>query len=177
MADERHEIYVQYYERVIRYLVRKYEFTPDESRDIAQDVFVSVFRHMEQKPIAAMWLFLKTAAHNRAVNEIRSRIIRRRTGSGSADVLPNLDDTVLHDFWTDEAPLSPEAEISRKEEWTRVRDAIEKLPDTLRPCVLLRLEGLSYDDVAAALRISTNAVRTRLRDAKKMLRNWLTGGQ
>ncbi|HYH09188.1 MAG TPA: RNA polymerase sigma factor [Thermoanaerobaculia bacterium] len=174
--DERHDVYMQYYERVVRYLVRKHDFTVEEARDLAQDVFLSVFRHMEQKPIVAMWLFLKTTAHNRAVNEVRSRIIRRRTDSGSADVLPNLDERLLHDFWTDEPPLSPEAEVSRKEEWTRVRDAIEKLPETYRRCVLLRLEGLSYDEIGVAMRISTHAVRTRLRDAKKLLRKWLSGG-
>ncbi|MDQ3279787.1 MAG: RNA polymerase sigma factor [Acidobacteriota bacterium] len=173
--DERHDIFEQYYDRVVAYLVRKFGFDSEEARDLAQDVFVSVFRHMEQqKPIGAMWLFLKTTAHNRAVNEIRSRSIRRRSESGSADALPNLDDVLLHDFWSDEPPASPESQVSRSQDWVRLRDAIEKLPDTYRQCVLLRLDELSYEEIGIAMHVSTDTVRTRLRDAKKLLRRWLT---
>ena len=167
--DPRHDLYVKYYERAVRYLVRKHQFTPEEARDLAQDVFVSVFRHMETKAIAAQWLFVKAIAHNRAVNEFRRRMTHRRTETGSADAMPNLADTLLHDFWTDEAPPSPETEISQKEQSARLRVAIEELPDSQRACVLLRLNGLSYEEIAVALHISADAVRTRLRDAKRLL--------
>ena len=176
MPDERHDIYVQYYPRVVAYLVHKHHFTPEEARDIAQDVFVSVFRHMKDKPITAMWLFLKTTAHNRAANEFRSREIHRRTASGSADAMPHLNDVLLRDFWTDDVPPSPETAASRNEESALLRDAILRLPAALRGCVLLRLDGLSYEEVAQAMRITENAVRTRLRDAKRTLSSWLRRG-
>lgn len=167
--DERHDLYLQYYERVVGYLVRKHQFPVDEARDLAQDVFIRVFRHMEKSPIAAAWLFLKATAHNVAVNEIRSRSIHRRTLIGSADALPKLAETVRHAFWTDEDPPSPETEAQQQEEATLLRDAIEALPATLRVCLLLRLDGLSYEEIAVALHITVDAVRTRLRDAKKLL--------
>ena len=168
-GDEGLDLYKEYYDRVVRYLMRRFGFTDEEARDLAQDVFLGVFRHMEHAPITAMWLFLKTSAHNRAVNEIRSRGIRRRTESGSVDARPDLPDILLRDFWTDEPPRSPESEASHNEEVARLRRAIEGLPALLRTCVLLRLEGYSYQEIAAALRTTVDAVRTRLRDAKKLL--------
>lgn len=176
MPTDARELVEQYYERVVRYLVRKHQFNVEEARDLAQDVFVSVFRHMEQKPIAAPWLFLKTAAHHRAVNEIRSRSIHRKTESGSADAIPRLTEMVLHDFWNDQTPPSPEAMAAWSQQSARLRDEIEKLPATLRPCLLLWLEGLSYEEIAVALRLTVDAVRTRLRDAKKLLANRLRPG-
>jgi len=167
--DERHDLYVQYYDRVVGYLVREFHFSDEEARDIAQDAFLSVFVHMRQKAIAAPWLFIKTTAHNRAVNVIRSRIRHRRTDAGSSDAMPHISELFLHDFWTNQPPPSPETEAGRSEEAALLRDRIEHLPETFRPCVLLRMDGLSYDEIARALGITPNAVKTRLRDAKKRL--------
>jgi RNA polymerase sigma factor (sigma-70 family) len=176
MPPNAHELYEQYYERVVRYLARKHQFTLDEARDLAQDVFVSVLRHMEQKPIAAPWLFLKTAAHNRAVNEIRARGIHRKTQSGSADAIPRLTEMLLHDFWNADTPPSPEALTLVNERSVHLRDEIEKLSPAQRPCLLLWLEGLSYEEIAVALHVSVDAVRTRLRDARKLLSSRLRPG-
>lgn len=167
--DERHDLYVQYYDRVVGYLVRKLHFSDEEARDIAQDAFLRVFVHMTQNAIAAPWLFIKTTAHNLGVNVVRSTITHRRTNAGSSDALPHLSDLFLHDFWTDQPPSSPENEAGRSEQATLLREKIERLPETLRSCVLLRMDGLSYDEIARALEITPNAVKTRLRDAKKRL--------
>jgi len=176
MPPDARELYEQYYERVVRYLVRKHQFTPDEARDLAQDVFVRVFKSMEKTPIAAPWLFLKTAAHNRAVNEIRSRGIRRRTESGSADAIPGLHEVLLKDFWTAETPPSPEIQAMLHERSAQLHEEIDNLPASLQPCLRLWLEGLAYEEIAIALHLSVDAVRTRLRDAKKLLGERLRAG-
>ncbi|HEX7152298.1 MAG TPA: RNA polymerase sigma factor [Thermoanaerobaculia bacterium] len=176
MPTDRRALYEDYYPRVVGYLVKKFEFTVDEARDLAQDVFVSVFRHMEQKPIAAPWLFLKTAAHHRAVNEIRSRSIHRKTESGSSDAIPHLAEMLLHDFWNGETPPSPENLATLSEQAARLHDEIEQLPASLRPSLRLWLEGASYEEIGTALRLTVDAVRTRLRDARKLLVNRMRPG-
>jgi RNA polymerase sigma factor (sigma-70 family) len=167
--DARHVLYELYYERLVRYLVKCWHFTGEEARDLAQDVFVRVFRHMEHTTVTAMWPFLKTAAHHRAVNAIRSRIIHRKSEAGSLDAMPELSDTVLHDIWTDEAPPNPEAQAVEHEQRIQLREAIESLSLPLRTCMVLRMSGKSYEEIAKILKITTNAVKTRLRDAKKLL--------
>src|SRR5688572_9350487 len=133
MPTDRHNLYQEYYPRVVGYLVKKYHFTVDEARDLAQDVFVGVFRHMEQKPIAAPWLFIKTAAHHRAVNEIRSRSIHRKSAIGPPNALPRLTLMLLHDFWNVEAPPSPDVLAMLRQRAAQLHDEIENLPPSLRP--------------------------------------------
>ncbi len=176
MPTDARELYELYYDRVVRYLVRKFEFPVEEARDLAQDVFVGVLKHMQRKPIAAPWLFLKTAAHNRAVNEIRSRSTHRKTETGSADALPHLSDMLLRDFWNGEVPRSPEVLAAWAQQASRLHDEIANLPATLCPSLLLWLDGLSYEEIANALRLSVDAVRTRLRDAKKQVADRLRPG-
>lgn len=168
-ASEQLALYQQYYLRIVRYLIKKFNFTSTEAHDLAHEVFIRVFSRMDAPPIAP-WKYLKTAAHNHAVNEIRARDIERRTGGiGSADAIANLHDILLRDFWTDKIPPSPEELTSGHEQSKLLHIAIEELPPSLKQCVLLRLGDLSYEQIAAALQITTDAVRTRLRDAKRLL--------
>jgi len=170
MTDqEKHDLYVRYYERVVRYLTARYGLKAEEAREMAQDAFVSVFKRVKGKPIEDHWLFIRVTAHNRAANEFRSRELRRRTDGGSIDGRAGLSEVVVKDFWTNRAPDSPEEETSHREQMTLLRSAIEDLPESQRPCVLLRIDGLAYDEIATALKISLDAVKTRLRDAKKFL--------
>lgn len=175
-ADEQHELYEEYYGRVVAYLNAKFQFTLEEARDLAQDVFFRVFSRVQEVPNAP-WLFLKTAAHNRAVNEIRTRRLHRKTSGKSAEEIPDLQDRLLRDFFTDLAPASPETEAISSELQEKLCAEIENLPASLRSCVLLWLNALSYEQIAAALRITTDAVRTRLRDARQLLRTRMGGGR
>jgi RNA polymerase sigma factor (sigma-70 family) len=163
---EQVELY-EYYGRLVRYLVRAFNFKDEDARDIAQEVFLRVLVR-EEKPDNP-WIFLKTAAHNRAVNVIRGEVGHRRWRAGSVDSLPNLSETFLRDLWTNEPPPSPETIASGNEEAAKLSEAIQKLPEPLRQCLLLWMNGLSYSQIAGALRITVEAVRTRLRDAKRRL--------
>ena len=52
--------------------------------------------------------------------------------------------------------------------------AIESLPQGYRECVVLRdVEGLSYDEIADAMEITVEAVRSRLARARQQLRQRL----
>lgn len=162
---------VDLYDRIVRYFVGAWRFEPDEARDLAQDVFLSVLRHMKQKPesIEDAWRFLRTAAHHRAVNEFRSRGLRRSKELVSTDVIQRLAEVLLADAWTGDSPPTPADLATSNQQSHRLRDEIEKLSTSLRHPLLLWLEGHSYDAIANALRLSVDAVRTRLRDAKKLL--------
>ena len=57
----------------------------------------------------------------------------------------------------------------------RMRAAIGRLPDKLRETLTYRLaDGMSYDEIAAALGIPVGTVRSRLHDAVRRLREELT---
>ncbi|MBP7936036.1 MAG: RNA polymerase sigma factor [Phycisphaerae bacterium] len=77
---------------------------------------------------------------------------------------------------THEPPARPETESEDlSDELGRMRAAIARLPDKLRETLTYRLaDGMSYDEIAAALGIPVGTVRSRLHDAVRRLREQLT---
>lgn len=83
------------------------------------------------------------------------------------------DDTVARDV--DPRAIRPEAEDpernSRRQEIRAiVADGVKELPDGQREVLLLReVEGLSYEEIAASMRISKGTVMSRLHYARKKM--------
>lgn len=55
-----------------------------------------------------------------------------------------------------------------------LHDAVRQLPDKLRIPFIMQLEGYAGREIAQALRIPEGTVRTRVREAKRVLREALT---
>ena len=63
-----------------------------------------------------------------------------------------------------------------EEEYRVVRQVVQKLPDKYRiPILLYYMEELSIAEIAGMLQMSENTVKTRMRRAKKILREKLEG--
>ena len=68
----------------------------------------------------------------------------------------------------------PAENAQRAEARLRVRDAIDELPVRYREVLALReLEGLSYNEIAAILRVSIGTVESRLHRARARLKQVL----
>ena len=164
-GDERFEkIYRRYYARVWRYY-RACRVSDDEAHDLAQDAFKRLFERITSIRGEDEWPFLQSIARTVFLNWLRGRKTQKRD-SGK---LVELDDP---DFV--EEPSAPnEPDYAEREQAAlrgkALRDAIAELPDGQRQCVQLRLEELSYEEIAKTLRITVDAVKSRIRDAKKVL--------
>lgn len=103
------------------------------------------------------WLF--TILHNQYVN-----LIRRATREGAAVKL------------SEREPLLARApQQSKRLELRDLERAFAKLPDTQRSVILLvGLEGMRYDEVAAVLDVPVGTIRSRLSRGREALRR-LTG--
>lgn len=75
---------------------------------------------------------------------------------------------------TDGCSYSPEDEVIEKETAGLVRKAVKELPDKYRmPVWLYYMEDLSLEEIVGVLKIPKGTVKSRLYQARKILRNKL----
>lgn len=165
-SDERYKaLYQKYWWRIVRFLMRAFRLSEDDAEDLAQDVFLRVFRTIEDYRGDAEWAFLEVTARNLGLNRVRGLSTQKRKGEKVEIDDPNVRFEPAAAEGPDYADRENEA-LRRK----RLHDAMRALPDGQRQCLQLYLDDFSYEEIARALRISTDAVKSRLRDAKKLLR-------
>jgi RNA polymerase sigma-70 factor (ECF subfamily) len=144
----------------------------EDSQDAVQESFMKALQHLgefREHSQFSTWLFRITA--NQALMKLRKR---RTTIDVSLDEAFQEDEDILPREVADWA-LNPE-ELCRASE---LRDilikAIEELRPILRTVFVLRdVEGLSIDQTAEALDLSSSAVKTRLWRARLQLRELLS---
>ncbi len=77
----------------------------------------------------------------------------------------------------DSAP-SPLEQLEEAELQAHVQRQVDRLPPVDQTVIVLRyVEGLSYEQIAEAMKLPLNTVRTRLRRAKLKLRAALEEGE
>jgi RNA polymerase sigma factor (sigma-70 family) len=168
--DERFRaLYQKYYWRVVRYFIRAFRLGEEEAKELAQDAFVRFYEAMDEYRGDAEWAFFETIARNIGYNNVRSKLTQKRNAK-----VVDLDDPLFTKL-EPEAPADPDYGERQLQAIRRrqLYDAIASLPSGMRESVQLWLDGFKYDEVAAALRISMDAVKSRLRDAKRLLRTRL----
>lgn len=159
--DDRFEqIYRELYPRIVAYL-RQFFPNPEDAREVAQNAFQRVWEHGDiygtPESDEAM---VKTIARRLALNKIRSGRAQKR------DVpLISIDEAPIVSTQTPD----PEQALGEKEKLQRIADAIEQLPPRWRICVLHRLAGLSYKEIAALLDTSVDSVKACLYEARQRL--------
>jgi RNA polymerase sigma-70 factor (ECF subfamily) len=164
-GDDRFEkCFRRYYTRVYRYF-RACRVLDDEAHDLAQETFKRLFERMRQIRGEDEWPFLQAIARTVFLNWLRARKTQKRDGGR----LVEIDDPEFT-----EHPVAPEEPSYAEKEQDALRrkslrEAIEQLPDGQRQCMKLWLDDFSYDDMAKTLRITLDAVRSRLRDARRAL--------
>jgi RNA polymerase sigma-70 factor, ECF subfamily len=94
---------------------------------------------------------------------------------GALDMLRGAPDVVDIDQLPLEAPAGkPEAELEARERRAQVQRAVATLPASCRSVLVLReYEGLTYQEIAAALDIPVGTVMSRLNYARNLLRRSL----
>ncbi|HEY0079274.1 MAG TPA: sigma-70 family RNA polymerase sigma factor [Pyrinomonadaceae bacterium] len=157
-----------------------YRLTEDaeEARDLTQETFLQAFRavaHFRGDSDLRTWLY--RIAVNQARNRWRWWRRRRRDVTVSLDApAEGSTDAPLAARLRDQNASDPEQLALARERERALTVALRALSRPYREVVVLRdVEGLSYEDVAAALEISVGTVKSRLSRGRLELRRRLEG--
>jgi RNA polymerase sigma-70 factor (ECF subfamily) len=154
-----------------------YRLTEDaeEARDLTQETFLRAFQHINRFRGDAD---LKTWIYRIAINQARNRWRwwrrRRRDVTVSLDLVDDGHAEPLGARLRDHAGLDPEQETLAREREQTLMSALRSLSRSYRETVILRdIEGLSYEEIAAALEISIGTVKSRLARGRDEIRRKL----
>jgi RNA polymerase sigma-70 factor (ECF subfamily) len=160
------DLLVLKYQHKILALVVRFVHDPHEAQDVAQEAFIKAYRALANfRGDSAFYTWLYRIAINTAKNHLVSRG-RRPPGSdvSSEDAEFYDGDHALKDI------ESPERLALRDEIEETVHRAIGQLPEDLRTALTLReFEGLSYEDIAAAMACPVGTVRSRIFRAREAI--------
>lgn len=158
-------------------LVLRLVGSPSEAEDIAQEVFVTVFKSIESyRGEAKLSTWILRIAANHAKNRIKYLSRRRTTGQELRD---GTDATEMAD--EGKAPLqahfeAPDVLLEAVEAEKLLQGAIAKLDEEQRLLVVLRdVEELSYDEIVEITGLPEGTVKSRLHRARMALKDLLEG--
>jgi len=141
-------IHDRYRQRLFVYARQMLGGSRQDAEDALQDVFLRAYSSLRisDRPVSLRaWLY--RVAHNRCIDHLRK------------PVPPAIDL-----FETSRRPLhDPMIEAERREDLRRLIEDVRRLPDQQRSALLMReMDGLSYAELAEALGVSLQAVKSLL---------------
>ena len=133
----------------------------EDADDVAQDVFVRVYQHLDtyrRDTKFSTWLF--ALARHGAIDRLRWRARHPTEPIESAPEIPVSRGTA--------------EEVSAREMGAQIAAAVDKLPEDQRTALILsEYQGMSYAEIAGVMRCSEKSVESRLYRAKQTLRGAL----
>ena len=156
-------IYKTYYRRLCLH-AQKIVGRKEDAEDIVEDFFETLLIKRERIHIDKLEAYLFQAIHNKCLNHQEHLKVMRQYSELTMDMNDDGDWLQIHN---NNDPLS---ELISKESMSRIERELAALPEKCRDVFnLVRLEGLSYQEVAEKLQISINTVDTQVKRARKKL--------
>ena len=152
--DHLKALFHAYHQPLVRFLTRQLG-DRDWAEEIAQETFV---RALKQESIASERSWIFAVAMNLVRDEARRDARHRR----------RLE--LMTEEAKSEAVAEPEpTSMERDEDRETARRAVDALAERDRDALLMKEEGLSYEEIAAALDLSVGSVGTTLSRARRRL--------
>jgi RNA polymerase sigma-70 factor, ECF subfamily len=169
------QVLVERYQGRVHALARRILRDPDRARDAVQEGFLKAYAGLERfEGRSGFYTWLYRLVFNQCID------MKRRDRSGRHE---EWDDEMGRDVaaGADTAPMplghelaDPANAYHRGQLREALAAAIESLPDDARRTLVLReVDGLSYEEIAKALRIPKGTVMSRLHYARRRVRDTL----
>ena len=160
------ELLVLKYQRRVERLVARMIRDPALVEEVTQEAFIRAWRALRQfRGDAQFYTWIYKIAINTAKNHLVSQGRRPPTEDIAVEDAVQFDGaTRLHESAT------PERELMRQEIEQTVFATVEALPEDLRTAITLReVEGMSYEEIAAAMNCPIGTVRSRIFRAREAI--------
>lgn len=165
---EAFEIYYLRYHQAVFKNIRKLIADQQESEDILQEVFITLWQKRHQLTIEhsiAGWLF--STSYFKCLEQLKKRV------RSNIQELTNAHAELHFDSFE-----NINKELEHTEKVKKLSLAIEQLPPQKKIAfTLCKLEGKSYEEVASTLNISVDTAREYVKAASKLLRQSISSNQ
>jgi len=151
-----------------------YHLAPDwqDRADLAQEVWIRVYRNIKrlQEPEKFKG-WLSRIATNLFYDELRKR--KRVSNPLSLDAPRMMEDGEM-DWEIPADNPSPDEDLTTREFYEQLREAIADLPEVFRTTIVLReIEGMAYEEIAELTGVSLGTVKSRIARARQRLQSQL----
>ncbi len=160
------ELFDQYYAPLCFY-ARKIIDSPDQSRDIVQDVYIKLWDNRKELVIyKSLKAYMYQAVRNQSLNHLEKR--RRQVQF----VEPGFCEKKIESMHV--LRSGHQDPVSEKDLSKRIWELVEELPEKRKSVfILYRKHGLSYSEIAEVMGITRKTVENQMGKALKFLRNQL----
>lgn len=162
----------KYQDRIYSIALRMMQNT-EEAKDIAQDVFFSVYKSIKRfrgDSKLATWLY--RIAVNACINKLKSK--SRKQTQPIEETSPAKMGEAGQEGTTSSEISDPHKALERKDLGQKIEGELAKLPPESRIVVLLRdVQGMSYEEIEKILGIPDGTVKSRLHRARLELKKRL----
>lgn len=146
----------------------------EDALDVCQEVFVRAYRSLDGfHGRAKVYTWLYSIAANLARNRLRDTSRKGRNQGTSLDALQERAPNAVPDPG---ASANTPRDVAQGHELEAVlQECLEELPDHYRMAFVLRtFEDLSYEEIAEVMGCPAGTVKSRLNQARRILRDRLT---
>ena len=150
----------------VSYQCRKLLRDPRDAEDMTQEVLLTVYTKLDTlKTPEAFWGWLNQTTANRCVNALKRSHVELQFAEDEEghSVLDNLEEL-------DEQQV-PDKALDNTETTRMIEEIVDGLPEVQRLCTLMYYyDEMSVKDIAAALGVPENTVKSRLNYARKAVK-------
>lgn len=172
--QEFRQLFNQYHCPVIKFFANR-GFALEDCREMTQETFLAAYKSLDSfrgDCNSKTWLFSIAKNVWRRTLRDRNRDKRRADVVSLDDLLEDEHpDSVERHLEGDPHSENPLNRMLAEERVRLVRAALEDLPELMQLCVLLRLDQeLSYQEIAVAMQVTLDTVKSQLHQARTKLK-------
>jgi len=155
--------WIKNHEKLIRHLIVGFEAKPALQDELYQDITLNIWRALPKfRQDASVRTFVARIAHNVLATHVAKSV---RTVKAERDI-ESIVDTKHEKVSSDATPYQA---LTQQQRQQCLLQAIRQLTLEQQQVTTLALEGMSYQEIAEILSITTNLVGVRLQRAKVAL--------